>query len=89
MNVLCKVGWHRGTWVYDADRRQFDPRYNEFRMMVICSQTRTCERCDAESFRVRHDVRDWESVSSDTESGRCARCQQRVPRQRASGGKGG
>ena len=88
MSLLCRVGWHKGSCGYDPDRSQFDPRYNEFRMMVICSQTRTCQRCGTESFQVRHDVRDWESVSSDTESGRCARCQQRVSREKTRGRPG-
>ena len=63
--LLCKVGWHQSTWVYDSGP-------------VECAQTSICQRCDEKSSRVWHDVRHWGSVpeSSDKESGVCERCDQ-------------
>ena len=40
MNLLCKVGWHHGTWVYDSGPVEFFARED-----VGCAQTRICRRC--------------------------------------------
>ena len=64
MNLLCKVGFHRGSWVYDSGTGQ-------------CAQTRICPQCDERSYRVRHDVLYWQSGGSFSrmESGVCINCQ--------------
>ena len=52
--LLCKVGWHQGTWVYDSGP-------------VECAQTSICQRCDHQGYRIRHDVQHWESDGSRTD----------------------
>ena len=63
-NLLCEVGWHHGAWVYDSEPAK-------------CAQARTCLRCSDQGYRVRHDVKHWESDgwTSRTESGVCIRCE--------------
>jgi len=73
LNLLCKVGFHYGTWVYDSDAGQ----------SAKCDQTRIC-RCGVQNFRVEHTVSHWESDGffSDTKSGVCIRCKQLQNRER-------
>jgi len=70
LNLLCKVGRHHGTWVYDSKQRE------------KCTQTRICLRCGDQGDGVRHDVRHWRSngLFEGTESGVCIRCRQSITR---------
>ena len=61
LNLLCKVGWHHGTWAFDSGP-------------VNCSQTRICRRCGVQSSKDFHNVEHWESIGSFTECGSCERC---------------
>jgi len=67
LNLLCKVGWHYGTWGYDSGPEG----------TVKCGQTRICRGCLEPGFRVRHDMH-WRSDGwfKSTESGVCMRCEQ-------------
>jgi len=44
LKLLCKVGWHRGPWVYVPGRRQYDSVSDSW-TKGSCDQTRLCQRC--------------------------------------------
>ena len=102
LNLLCKVGWHQGAWLYDFEFVRAWPERAESEIMRThfsskgifqqCNQTRICRRCGEKSSRFQHYVQHWESdvgFFKSTESGPCTRCKQRVTREEPDTGSGG
>ena len=77
LGLLCEVGWHHRTWVYNSRTQK-------------CAQTRICRRCGDQGYRVRHEVDHWESdvEVKYVEIGVCIRCEQWQYRNKGSGGGG-
>ena len=75
LDMACKVGLHRGDWIYNWRPSDVRPKY--------CAQTRICKGCGRQSGRTEHTVRQWKSnrfSEEKTESGVCDFCNARVTR---------